>query len=145
MLKGIREDEDAVSSLGKGVFALKMQSLIIGGVIAALGGIIFILAPENNSPSTWGTNFTFMIWTVLLLGGAATILGPIAGGMTFFALLMLTEGVMTGLVDLGAIPFLNTSQVAQIRYLLVGLALMLLVIFKPQGFLGNKKETQING
>jgi branched-chain amino acid transport system permease protein len=145
VLKGIREDEDAVASLGKGVFALKMQSLIIGGVIAALGGIIFILAPENNSPSTWGTNFTFMIWTVLLLGGAATILGPVFGGMTFFALLMLTEGVMTGLVDLGAIPFLNTAQVAQIRYLLVGLALMLLVIFKPQGFLGNKKETQING
>ena len=145
VLKGIREDEDAVSSLGKGVFALKMQSLIIGGVIAALGGIIFILAPENNSPSTWGTNFTFMIWTVLLLGGAATILGPILGGMTFFGLLMLTEGIMTALVDLGLIPFLNTSQVAQIRYLLVGLALMLLVIFKPQGFLGNKKETQING
>lgn len=145
VLKGIREDEDAVSSLGKSVFALKMQSLIIGGVIAALGGIIFILAPENNSPSTWGTNFTFMIWTVLLLGGAATILGPVLGGMTFFALLMLTEGVMTALVDLGLIPFLNTSQVAQIRYLLVGLVLMLLVIFKPQGFLGNKKETQING
>lgn len=145
VLKGIREDEDAVSSLGKNVFALKMQSLIIGGVIAALGGIIFILAPENNSPSTWGTNFTFMIWTVLLLGGAATILGPVLGGMTFFALLMLTEGVMTALVDLGLIPFLNTSQVAQIRYLLVGLALMLLVIFRPQGFLGNKKETQING
>ena len=145
VLKGIREDEDAVSSLGKNVFALKMQSLIIGGVIAALGGIIFILAPENNSPSTWGTNFTFMIWTVLLLGGAATILGPVLGGMTFFALLMLTEGVMTALVDLGVIPFLNTSQVAQIRYLLVGLALMLLVIFRPQGFLGNKKETQING
>lgn len=145
VLKGIREDEDAVSSLGKSVFAMKMQSLIIGGVIAALGGIVFILAPENNSPSTWGTNFTFMIWTVLLLGGAATILGPVLGGMTFFALLMLTEGVMTGLVDLGAIPFLNTSQVAQIRYLLVGLVLMLLVIFKPQGFLGNKKEAQING
>lgn len=144
VLKGIREDEDAVRSLGKSVFAYKMQSLIIGGVIAALGGMIFILAPEYNSPGTWVTNFTFMIWTVLLLGGAATVLGPVFGGMAFFALLMLTEGVMTGLVDLGIIPFLNTSQVAQIRYLLVGLALMLLVIFKPQGFLGNKKETMIN-
>lgn len=143
-LKGIREDEDAVRSLGKSVFAYKMQSLIIGGVIASLGGIVFILAPEYNSPSTWGTNFTFMIWTVLLLGGAATILGPILGGMSFFALMMLTEGIMTGLVDLGLLPFLNTSQVAQIRYLLVGLALMLLVIFKPQGFIGNKKETMIN-
>jgi branched-chain amino acid transport system permease protein len=144
VMKGIREDEDAVRSLGKNVFAYKMQSLIIGGVIAALGGIIFILSPEYNSPGTWVTNFTFMIWTVLLLGGAATLLGPIVGGMSFFALLMLTEGIMTGLVDLGLVPFLNTSEVAQIRYLLVGLVLMLLVIFKPQGFFGNKKETLIN-
>lgn len=143
-LKGIREDEDAVRSLGKNVFSYKMQALIIGGVIAALGGIVFVLAPEYNAPGTWGTNFTFMIWTVLLLGGAATILGPVFGGMAFFALMMLTEGVMTGLVDLGLLPFLNTSQVAQIRYLLIGLVLMLLVIFKPQGFLGNKKETLIN-
>lgn len=143
-LKGIREDEDAVRSLGKSVFAYKMQSLIIGGVIASIGGVIFILAPEYNAPSTWGTNFTFMIWTVLLLGGAATILGPVLGGMSFFALMMLTEGVMTGLVDIGVIEFLNTAQVAQIRYLLVGLALMLLVIFKPQGFFGNKKETLID-
>lgn len=145
VLKGIREDEDAVRSLGKNVFAYKLQALVIGGLIASLGGMVYVVNMSNVQPSSWGTNFTFMIWTVLLLGGAATILGPIAGGMTFFALLMLTEGVMTGLVDLGAIPFLNTSQVAQIRYLLVGLALMLLVIFKPQGFLGNKKETQING
>ena len=85
-----------------------------------------------------------MIWTVLLLGGAATIFGPIVGGMSFFALLMLTEGVMTGLVNLGFLPFLNVAQVAQIRYLLVGLALMLLVIFKPQGFFGNKRETLVN-
>lgn len=144
VLKGIREDEDAVRSLGKNVFAMKMQALIIGGVIGALGGMIFVIAPENNDPSTWGTNFTFMIWTVLLLGGAATILGPVVGGMTFFGLLMLTEGIMTGLVNLGVLPFLNVAQVAQIRFLMVGLALMLLVIFKPQGFFGNKREVLVN-
>ena len=41
VLKAIREDEDAVRSLGKNVFAYKMQSLILGGVIGCLGGFIF--------------------------------------------------------------------------------------------------------
>ena len=143
-LKGIREDEDAVRALGKNVTAYKMQSLVIGGVFAAIGGMVFVIAPETNQPAVWVTNFTFMVWTVLLLGGAATILGPIVGGMIFFALLMFTQGIMQGLVNIGALPFLNTAQVAQIRFLLVGLALMLLVIFRPQGIFGNKKETFVN-
>lgn len=143
-LKGIREDEDAVRALGKNVTSYKMQSLILGGIFAAIGGMVFVIAPETNQPAVWTTNFTFMVWTVLLLGGAATILGPIIGGMIFFALLMFTQGFMEGLVAIGALPFLNTAQVAQIRFLLVGLALMLLVIFRPQGIFGNKKETFVN-
>ncbi len=43
VLKAIREDEDAVRSLGKNVYAYKMQSLIIGGVLGCLGGFIFAL------------------------------------------------------------------------------------------------------
>jgi branched-chain amino acid transport system permease protein len=86
-----------------------------------------------------------MIWTVLLLGGAATILGPIIGGMIFFALLSLTEIVLSAMVQGGLLPFLDVAQVGQIRYLLVGLILMLLVIFRPQGIFGNKKELQFNG
>lgn len=144
VLKGIREDEDAVRSLGKNVFAYKLQSLVIGGTFASLGGMVFVMSSQTNQPATWGTNFTFMLWTVLLLGGAATVLGPVVGGMTFFALTMLTQGLLEGLVNLGLLPFLSISQVGQIRFLLVGLALMLLVIFRPQGILGNKKETYFN-
>ena len=144
-LKGIREDEDAVRSLGKNVFAYKMQSLVLGGVIGSLGGMVFVMASQTNQPSTWVSNFTFMTWTVLLLGGAATILGPVVGSAVFFMFLMLTQGILEGLVNIGALPFLSIAQVGQIRYLLVGLFLMLLVIFRPQGFFGNKKEMQFNG
>ena len=145
VLKGIREDEDAVRSLGKNVFFYKLQALMIGGVFASIGGMIFVLNLSNVQPQVWTTNFTFTIWSVLLLGGAATILGPIAGGMIFIALISITQGIMGGLVDLGLLPFLSQPDIAQIRLLLIGLSLMLLVIFRPQGLFGNKKETQFNG
>ena len=144
VLKGIREDEDAVRSLGKNVFSYKLQSLIIGGLFAGMGGIIFVIAMSNVQPSTWVTTFTFMIWTVLLLGGAATVLGPVAGGMLFFVLLTLTNELLAGLVAIKALPFLDQPQVAQIRFILIGLCLMLLVIFRPQGMFGNKKELRFN-
>ena len=145
VLKGIREDEDAIRSLGKNVFVYKLQSLIIGGTFASLGGMVFVMTSQTNQPVTWGTDFTFMTWTILLLGGAATILGPIVGGMVFFALLMFLQNILEGLVNLGLLPFLDIAQLGQIRYLLVGLVLMLLVIFRPQGIFGNKKEMQFNG
>ena len=59
--------------------------------------------------------------------------------------LMLTQGLFEGLVNIGWLPFLTLAQVGQIRYLLVGIFLVLLVVFRPQGFLGNKKEMQFNG
>ena len=43
-------------------------------------------------------------------------------------------------IESGAITWLNTVQAGQLRYILVGVALMLLMIFRPQGVLGNKKE-----
>ena len=127
---------------------LQVNKFVIGFQLAftwVFAGMIFVLNLSNVQPQSWGTTFTFMIWTVLLLGGAATILGPILGGMLFFVLLMLTQSIMGGLVDIGALPFLSPPQVGQIRFILIGLALMLLVIFRPQGILGNKKELQFNG
>ena len=75
VIKGIREDEDAVRALGKNVFFYKMQALIIGGVFGALGGIVFVL-PRAVVPANYATTLTFFIWTILLLGGAATVFGP---------------------------------------------------------------------
>ena len=42
-LKGVREDEDAMRSLGKNVFAIKMQALVIGGLFGAIGGMMYVL------------------------------------------------------------------------------------------------------
>jgi branched-chain amino acid transport system permease protein len=144
-LKGIREDEDALRALGKNVFAYKMQSMIIGGLAAALGGICYALSTQTVQPTIYGTNFTFMTWTLLLLGGAATVAGPVVGGIVFFVLFLFVQNLLKGLSAIGWLPFLDNSLVAQVPFIIMGIVLMLLVIFRPQGFFGNKKETQING
>ena len=91
VIKGIREDEDAVRALGKNVYSYKMQSLILGGVYGTLAGMIFIV-PRAVVPANYQTSLTFFIYAILLLGGAATILGPIIGSMIFWVLLSFFSG-----------------------------------------------------
>jgi branched-chain amino acid transport system permease protein len=139
VVKGIREDEDAVRSLGKNVYAYKMQALVLGGVFGGLAGFIFII-PRSVQPGNYGTALTFFIYTLLLLGGAATVFGPIVGAMIFWVVLSLSNGIIVGLVETGIVPFLSPDQAGQIRFIIVGIALILLVVFRPQGIFGNKKE-----
>lgn len=139
VIKGIREDEDAVRSLGKNVFSFKMQALVIGGIIIAAGGIISAMG-TNVNPNVYVTSQTFFIWTALLLGGAATIFGPVLGAVLFWVVRAFLSNLLPALVDIGVLPFMSREQSQMLVFVLVGVALMLLVIFRPQGILGNKKE-----
>ncbi|GAA1861978.1 branched-chain amino acid ABC transporter permease [Microbacterium koreense] len=138
VLKGIREDEDAVRSLGKNVFGYKMQALVLGGIFGALGGVVFAL-PSAVVPATYTTSLTFFIWTILLLGGAATVFGPALGSVIFWVIMAFLDGVLPALAAQGILP-ISPIQAGTLRFILVGVALMLLVIFRPQGILGNKRE-----
>ena len=140
VLKGIREDENAVRSLGKNVYSYKMQALIIGGMFGALAGILFTLPRSSVQPANYGTELTFFLWTCLLLGGAATILGPIIGAMIFWVLLSFFSGFVSRGVEAGWFPFMTQVQAGQLTFILVGVGIMLLVVFRPQGIFGNKKE-----
>ncbi|HEY8590751.1 MAG TPA: branched-chain amino acid ABC transporter permease, partial [Naasia sp.] len=131
VLKGIREDEDAVRALGKNVFAHKMQALILGGVFGALGGIVYAL-PSAVNPGVYVTSLTFFVYTALLLGGAATIFGPILGSIIFWALQTFLSNVLPALATSGILPVTST-QASTLRFVLVGVILMLIVIFSPQG------------
>ncbi|GAB3146300.1 branched-chain amino acid ABC transporter permease [Microbacterium neimengense] len=140
VLKGIREDEDAVRSLGKSAYSYKMQALVLGGVLGAFAGIIYVL-PSSVQPDALGRSTTFFIWTALLLGGAATIFGPVLGSILFFAVRIFIQGI-TDIVVPDSI--MSTQQTDQFSWIVIGIALMLLVIFRPQGILGSKKELSFN-
>lgn len=139
VIKGIREDQDAIRALGKNVFAYKMQALIIGGLFGTLGGVVYAL-PASVSPGMYVTSLTFFVWTALLLGGAATIFGPVLGAVLFWVLQTFLANILPQLVSSGLLPFISSIQASTIRFILVGVGLMLLVIYRPQGILGDKKE-----
>lgn len=141
VLKGIREDENAIRSLGKSVTTYKMQALIIGGLFGAIAGIIFIL-PRSLQPDSLGRAVTFYTWTILLLGGAATVLGPILGSCVLWVLLTLVKEVMRGTIPE---TIITSNQIEALGWVIVGVALMCLVIFRPQGILGNRKELAFHG
>lgn len=139
VIKGIREDEDAIRALGKNVFAYKMQALVMGGVFGAIGGVVLAL-PSSVNPQVYVTSMTFFVWTALLLGGAATIFGPLLGSVIYWVLQAFLSNLLPQLVDSGIVTFMNSQQASTVRFILVGIGLMLIVIFRPQGIMGDKRE-----
>jgi ABC-type branched-subunit amino acid transport system permease subunit len=148
VLKAIREDEDAVRSLGKNVYAYKMQALVLGGLVGGVAGFIMSLARSSIVPDNFQADITFFAWTVLLLGGAARVFGPVVGAVLFW-LLISVLGNFFSQATAGDNPLMPTwlmdqNQASMVRFIVLGLALMLLMIFRPQGIFGDKRELAIN-
>jgi branched-chain amino acid transport system permease protein len=146
VIKGVREDEEAVRSLGKNVYSYKMQALIIGGLLGSLAGFMFALAQAAVQPDLYSPNFTFFCYVILILGGAGRVLGPVVGAMIFWALLQLTAGVLSGGVASGFIPswLMDRNDVGAVRFMIVGVVLILLLVFRPQGIFGDRKEIALD-
>jgi branched-chain amino acid transport system permease protein len=142
VIKAIREDEDAVRSLGKNVYGYKMQSLILGGVIGAVGGMFWVIAQASIVPGSFSPIPTFYAYAALILGGLATIWGPVVGSMIFWALLSFSQGIINEAVANEYIPssVMDSNQAGNVRFMLVGIGLILLLVFRPQGMFGDKRE-----
>jgi branched-chain amino acid transport system permease protein len=128
VLKSIREDEEAVRSLGKNVFAYKMQALILGGLFGS-------------------TDTTFYVYAVLLVGGAARVLGPVVGSLIVWFLLSGLGAFFTQAAREDIIPesIMNVNQASLMRFIILGLAIVALMVYRPQGIFGDRRELAIDG
>ena len=150
VIKGIREDEDAVRSLGKNVYAYKMQSLIIGGIIGMFAGMVLALDRGSVQPDNYSRDVTFYVLTALVLGGLAKVSGSVVGSMLFWVLFVLSDNILreitrNGPLRIGDFTVIQSTQVGAVNYMFVGLGLMLLMTYRPQGLFGNRKEMALDG
>jgi neutral amino acid transport system permease protein len=137
VLKSIREDEEVPKALGKNVFWYKLQSFMLGGAIAGISGAFyawqFSVYPDNFEPL-----ITFNAWIIVMVGGSGNNLGTILGAIIFWSYSELTRIDFVKSI-FGSIGIDEPRQGA-LRMMIIGLILMLLMMLRPQGILGNKDE-----
>lgn len=131
VLRAVREDEDAARALGKNVLSYKLQSLAIAAGIAAIAGFFLALNLKFVIPDEFVPLVTFIGYAVLVLGGLANYWGVAVGSIVLWTIL---EGLR--FLDL---PFSET-QIAALRFIILGLILIALMAFRPQGFFGKREE-----
>ncbi len=134
VLKAIREDEAVAKALGKNVFWYKLQSLMLGGAIASLSGAFYAWQLTAIYPDNFKPQLTFDTWTMVVLGGAANNAGVLLGSVIFCAYDAITRFVLPNLVPL------DDARLGAFRIMVIGLLLMLLMVWRPQGILGKKEE-----
>ncbi len=146
VVRSIREDEDAVRALGKNVYVYKMQALVLGGVIGAVGGMVYAVGTGSAIPDQYQNANTFLAYAALILGGAARVLGPVVGSILLLFIIQFADTLLRTLISNGIIPegLLSATDVAQIRFVLVGLGLILLMVFRPQGIFGDRREVMLD-
>ena len=136
VLKAIREDEDAVRALGKNTFAYKLQSLSLAAALAAISGYMLALNISILSPQNFDPILTAYGFVIIILAGLGSYLGVLVASFLFVFVLEATRYLDLPLTD---------ARVAALRFMIVGLILMLLVVFRPEGLFGKKEELAIRG
>lgn len=126
VLKAIREDEISVASLGKNVARTKIQAFALAASFAAVPGAVFALYFRYIDPSSFTLMDSIFILSIVIIGGAGSFMGPLAGAIL---LITLPEGLR--FLD---IP---TAAAANLRQIIYGILLMCMMRFRPKGFFGD--------
>lgn len=136
VLKAIREDEEVAAALGKNVLWFKLQALMIGSGLAALAGVLYVWSLSSVIPTHFLAFITFTVFAMLVLGGMGNHKGAILGAV-----------LVWGIFELGGslnnVAFFRERGIewaGPLQNMFVGLILILVVLFRPQGAVGNKEE-----
>ncbi len=122
VLVAIRENENRTAMLGYDVKLYKLIAFVLSGAFAAFSGAVYALLFAYAGATLASIQYSInpLLWT--LLGGAATVLGPVLGTALMFLLVDFASG------------FTSASL------LFVGMVLILLVLFFPKGILGTLRQ-----
>ena len=141
MMRAIRDNEIAASAMGKNVTKRHLQIFIIGSAVVGLAGAMLTsmegqMVPGNYSP----LRFTFLIWVMVIVGGAGNNWGAVLGGLLLGWLWLIVEnagpvfmGYLTMPLADGALKQHLIEGAAHLRLVTLGLVLLLVLRFSPRG------------
>ena len=130
VMVAIRENEERTRMLGYNVFARKLIVVMISGAVSAAAGAAYALLFGYVGSTFASVQYSILPLLWVLIGGAATTLGPLIGTVA-----------MTYLVDYSSSALARALPDWNISYLgVVGIALIVVVLFFPKGILGTIRE-----
>lgn len=131
-LKAIRDSESAAEAYGKNVALIKTLSVIISSALAAIAGAVYAFYLGFINTESFGLNTSVLLMAMVIIGGTGTLLGPILGAV----LLMLLPSLFSYLT------FVKPTNIGLVQQIAYGLAMVLLMIFRPGGLIGGGKRAK---
>ncbi|HWC11822.1 MAG TPA: hypothetical protein VG455_11425, partial [Acidimicrobiales bacterium] len=139
----VREDEDAAEAMGVPAFKMKLWAFAIGASTGGLGGWLYASKVSFISPDNFPFFFSVIVLSAVVLGGMGSIPGVIAGAFVVAFIPEYLREVAFGETLTGwfnAVTGGHASSITEYRVLLFGLALVLMMIFRPQGLLPSRQR-----
>lgn len=133
VLRAIREDEIAAESLGKRARRFRLEAFVLGSTLMGLAGALYVSYVGFVSPFDFLPIFTFQIWAMLLVGGSGNNKGALLGALVIWGVWAASGVAVTKLV-----PPSLAAQGAAIQVILIGLVLVLALMFRPRGLIGEE-------
>ncbi|MGD9695282.1 MAG: branched-chain amino acid ABC transporter permease [Thermoleophilia bacterium] len=134
-LRAVRENEEAAAAAGTPVLSYKLQSLALGSAIAGMAGVLYTFFATTLYPEDFEPIFTFVGFAILILGGIGSYYGVVVGTLVIS---FIVSG--TRFIDFP----LDADKVAALRFVLIGLIIMAIMAFRPQGLFGKKEEMHLD-
>ena len=125
-LMALRDSESAARAFGKDVALLKTQAVVVGCAMAGLGGALFAFQEAFVNVESFTMDQSVLVLAMVIIGGVGTLAGPVIGAVL---LLLLPAG-------LTFLPFIPPTDIGSVQQLIYGLAMTLLMIFRPAGLAG---------
>ena len=126
LLRAIRDSATAARSLGKPADHYRLAALVLGSAVAGLAGAVYAHYIGFISPDQFDPSLTFLIFTGVVIGGSSHW-GAALGTLLFIGAVESTR--FLGDFGIG----ISQADFAQIRLLITGLALILLLQRRRQG------------
>lgn len=135
VLKAVRDDEGAAASFGKNAVLYKVQAFALGSALAGLAGLLYAFQFSFFSPQDFEPLTTFFAWVIVILAGTGSTWGlPVA------AVIFATLFAGSRFLSIPPFVYFDAAERASLRLILIGLILIGLIAFRPQGLFGKREE-----
>tara|TARA_Y100000813_G_scaffold29222_1_gene18439 strand:+ start:2442 stop:3812 length:1371 start_codon:yes stop_codon:yes gene_type:complete len=147
MMRAIRDNEEAASAMGKNVVKQHLFIFILGSAIVGIAGAMMVTNDGLFTPGSYRPmRYTFVIWVMVIVGGTGNNFGAILGGFVVWFLWVEAAPIALFFINLftAHLPETNEIKVHLInsapyfRFLLVGIGLLFIMRFRPQGLIPEK-------